>query len=72
MTYQQAGETLTQAAGEMHHMLGSRMGMLMLYQIRDQQRPGATNNREAYFGVVQHELQPKGAYTAAAKTLLAS
>jgi hypothetical protein len=72
MTYQQAGETLTQTASEMHQTLGSRMGMLMLYQIRDQQRPGATNNREAYFGAVQHELQPKGAYTTAVKTLLAS
>jgi hypothetical protein len=72
MTYQQAGETLTQTASEMRQTLGSRMGMLMLYQIRDQQRPGASNNREAYFGLVQHELQPKGAYTTAAKTLLAS
>ncbi len=72
MTYQQAGETLTQTANEMRQTLGSRMGMLMLYQIRDQQRPGATNNREAYFGLVQHELQPKGAYTTAAKALLAS
>jgi hypothetical protein len=72
MTYQQAAETLTQSASEMHQMLGSRLGLLMLYQIRDQQRPGATNNREAYFGAVQHELQPKGAYTTAVKTLLAS
>ena len=72
MTYQQAAETLTQTAGEMHQMLGNRLGMLMLYQVRDQQTPGATNNREAYFGAVQHELQPKGAYTTAVKALLAS
>ncbi|HEX5852795.1 MAG TPA: hypothetical protein VFY36_06865 [Solirubrobacteraceae bacterium] len=72
MTYQQAADTLTQTANEMRQVLGGRMGMLTLYQIRDQQRPGATNNREAYFGAVQHELQPKGAYTAAVKALLAS
>lgn len=72
MTYQEAGEVLTRTVSEMRQTLGSRMGMFMLYQVRDQQTPGATNDREAYFGALQHELQPKGAYTVAAKALMES
>ncbi len=72
MTYQQAAETLRGVTGEMHHMLGSRLGMFMVYQIRDQQNSGTTAERESYFGIMQHEQQAKGAYTEAAKELLAS
>jgi hypothetical protein len=72
MSYQEAAETLRQNVREMREMLGSRMGLFMLYQVRDQEPSGATNNREDYFGLLQHELQPKGAYTTAAKEFLAS
>jgi hypothetical protein len=40
--------------------------------VRDQQPAGRTSNWQDYFGVLQHELQPKGAYTAAAQALLSS
>jgi hypothetical protein len=72
MTYQEASEVLSRTVSEMRAMLGGRLDMFMLYQVRDQTLTGASSEREAYFGAVQHELQPKGAYTTAVKTLLAS
>jgi hypothetical protein len=72
MTYQEAAEGLTRTVTEMHQMLGDRLGLFMLYQVRDQQATGATNEREDYFGALQHELQPKGAYTTAVQELMAS
>jgi hypothetical protein len=72
MSYQEAAERLRTVVAEMRTMLAGRLGMLILYQVRDQQPTATTNEREAYFGLLQHELQPKGAYTAAAEELLAS
>ena len=72
MTYDEAGETLTRTVTEMQAMLGGRLGMFLLYQIRDQQLTSASNEREAYFGALQHELQPKGAFTSAVEEMLAS
>jgi hypothetical protein len=72
MSYQEAATTLTSVVAEMHAMLGSRWGMLMLYQVRDQALTGASTDHELYFGALQHELQPKGAYTTAVQALLAS
>ncbi len=71
MTYQEAAETLRKEVAEIRAYLGSRQGLFLLYQVRDQSEPGQTNNREAYFGLLQHELKPKGAYTTAAEELLA-
>lgn len=70
MSYQEAGEALSETVSEMRQMLGSRLDMFMLYQVRDQEATGAGNQRESYFGALQHELQPKGAYTTAVKSLL--
>ena len=70
MSYQEAGEALTETVSEMRQMLGSRLDMFMLYQVRDQEATGASNQRESYFGALQHELQPKGAYTTAVESLL--
>jgi hypothetical protein len=72
MNYNEAGEVLTHTVSEMRQMLDGRMGLFMLYQVRDKVAPGASNNREEYFGALQHELTPKGAYTTAAQTLMAS
>jgi hypothetical protein len=72
MTYTEAGEDLTRTVKEMHEVLGSRFGMLLLYKIRDQKATGASTEREAYFGALQSELQPKGAYTTAVEQLLDS
>jgi hypothetical protein len=72
MSYQEAGEALTETVSEMRQMLGSRLDMFMLYQVRDQEATGASNQRESYFGALQHELQPKGAYTTAVESLLSA
>lgn len=72
MSYQEAGEALSETVSEMRQMLGSRLDMFMLYQVRDQEATGASNQRESYFGALQHELQPKGAYTTAVKSLLSA
>ena len=71
MSYQEAGEQLKRSVGEMKTMLGSRLRLFLLYQVRDQQQPGASKEREAYFGLLQHEDAPKGAYTQAVQELLA-
>ena len=56
----------------MRQLLGSRLGLFLLYQVRDQAPSGTSTNREAYFGLLQHELQPKGEYTTAAEEVLAA
>lgn len=72
MSYEEASTVLTKTFSEMRQFLGARFGMFILYQVRDQQASGASNEREAYFGALQHELQPKGAFTTAAQAILAS
>jgi hypothetical protein len=72
MSYSEAASTMRTIVAEIRHTLGSRLGLFMLYQVRDQRPPGQSSDREAYFGALQHELQPKGAYTEQVKTLLAS
>ena len=72
MPYSEAASILHSTVSEMRQLLGSRLGMLILYQVRDQQLSGTTTDDEAYYGALQHELQPKGEYTTAIKALLAS
>ena len=72
MTYQEAAEVLTKSANEMRQILNGRLGLFLVYAVRDQQPAGTNNEREAYFGALQHETQPKGAYTEAIKALMSS
>jgi hypothetical protein len=70
MTYQLAGETLRSVFAEMSQLLGKRLGLFLLYQARDQAPSGTSTERESYFGVLQHELQPKGEFTKAVEEVL--
>lgn len=70
MNYSEAAEILKSTVSWMTQMLGSRLAMFMFYQVRDQQVSGATANWQAYFGALQHDLQPKGAYTEAMESVL--
>lgn len=70
MTYEEAAEQLKKSVAEIKTLAGRRLRLFLLYQIRDQQLLGVSTDREAYFGLLQHELQPKGAYTTAAQELL--
>ncbi len=72
MTYQEAAEVLSRTVSEMREALPGRLGLLLLYQIRDQKTSGESTDLEGYFGAVQHALQPKGAYTTEVKAFLAS
>jgi hypothetical protein len=72
MSYEEAAQTLNSVSREIRQLLGSRLGDFVLYQIRDQKPTGATTDSEMYFGALQHELQPKGTYTTAVKSLLSS
>jgi hypothetical protein len=72
MSYQEAGNTVTSTEQAMRAKLGGRLGLFMLYQVRDQATSGTSTDREAYFGALQQNLQPKGGYTTAVESLLAS
>ena len=71
MSYAEAADQLKRSVAEIKSLAGNRLRLFLLYQVRDQQTTGATNDREAYFGLLQHEDQPKGAFTSAAQELLA-
>jgi hypothetical protein len=72
MSYLEAAEKFRQTITEMRASLGSRIGLFILYQIRDQAVSGTTTSREAYFGFLQHELGSKGVFTTAAQEMLSS
>lgn len=64
-TYAQAGAALRQKLNALlgHATVGPRMAVWTNYQAHDQQPSGATNEREAYFGVVQSNQNAKGDIT---------
>ena len=43
--------------------IGKRLRLFLVYSAHDLRRPGATNDREAYFGALGHDLTAKGPYT---------
>jgi hypothetical protein len=49
--------------------IGKRLRLFMVYSAHDLRPPGATNDREAYFGALRHNLTAKGAYTAEVRRL---
>ncbi|HEY1451356.1 MAG TPA: hypothetical protein VGF47_10410 [Solirubrobacteraceae bacterium] len=71
MSYDEAASTLRQVIGEMRSRYGSRLAAVYLFQARDQQPTGASNNREYYFGALQSNQASKGAYTTEVQSLLA-
>jgi hypothetical protein len=72
MTYEEAAQTLKSTVTWITNLLGSRLQDLFIYQVRDQKPTGQTTNWQDYFGALQHELQPKGAYTTQVESLLSS
>jgi hypothetical protein len=72
VSYGEAASILRGTVSEMRQMLGSRLGMFILYQVRDQEPTGTSTDSELYYGALQHELQPKGEFTTAVEELLAS
>lgn len=72
MNYQEAAQEVRSSFAWMKGMLGGKLAVFIFYQVRDQQRTGVTTDWQAYFGALQHELQPKGVYTEAIEALLRS
>lgn len=72
MSYAEAAQILKSTVAWIKALLGNRLGDFFLYQVRDQRPAGSGSNCQYFYGVLQHELQPKGAYTAAAQALLSS
>lgn len=70
LTYEQAGAALTDNVVAMRARYGARLRAIFLYRGRDGALPGATNDREQYFGLLRWDMRPKGAYTDAATALI--
>jgi hypothetical protein len=49
--------------------IGKRLRLFMVYSAHDLRPAGATDDREAYFGALRHNLAPKGAYSAEVRGL---
>lgn len=72
MSFEEAAQTLKSTVTWISKLLGSRLGDFFIYQVRDQRATGAATNCQDYYGALQHELQPKGAYTTQIQALLSS
>ena len=72
LTYAQAAEDLRSTVAEMRAdgKIGKRLRLFMVYSAHDLRPPGATDDREAYFGALRHDLSSKGAYTTEVRRLL--
>lgn len=71
MSYDSAGSSLTSSLSSMRSKYGSRLGGVYLYQVHDLANAGATNDREAYFGLLKIDGSSKGSLTTAAQSYLA-
>jgi hypothetical protein len=72
MTYAEAADALTGSVEDMRARYGGRIRHFLIYNGRDLRDSGQTGDREHYFGLTTMGEQDKGAFTAAARTLLAT
>jgi hypothetical protein len=70
LTYAKAGNLLSEWAAKYRAQCDGRLRDFVVYQLRDQQKTGASKSREAYFGALEHEDQRKGGYTEAVEALM--
>jgi hypothetical protein len=70
MTYQEAATTLQSNLSAMRARYGSRLAAFYLFQAHDQDATGTSTKREGYFGALQSNEAPKGAYTTTVESLL--
>lgn len=71
MTYSEAASTLASNVAAMRAKYGSRLGGFYLYQAHDQKPTGGSTEMEGYFGGLQSNGEPKGAYTTEVESLFA-
>jgi hypothetical protein len=72
MSYQEAATTLQSTLEAMRARYGGRLASCYLYEARDEAATGASTEREGYFGALQSDEAPKGAYTTTVQSLLAA
>ncbi len=72
MTYQEAATTLQSNVAAMRARYGSRLASFYVYEAHDLKATGASTEREAYFGALQSNEAPKGAYTTTVQSLLST
>lgn len=70
MTYAEAGNALSSTVSSIRARYGRRIRAIFVYQLADHVPPGQGNEDEDYFGVLQWNGSPKGAYTQTVKSLL--
>jgi hypothetical protein len=65
LTSAQAAADLRSTVAQMRadKQIGKRLRLFMVYSAHDLQAPGATDDREAYFGALRRDLSSKGPYT---------
>ena len=61
MTYQQAADAILRDVPAMNARFPGRMAVLLWYFIRDHAAPGASSDREDYFGAIKEDRSDKGA-----------
>lgn len=71
MTYAQAGDAFTETIDGMVARFPGRLAALLYYFARDHAAPGASSDREDYFGVFKSDRSDKGALTAAIRSAAA-
>jgi len=71
MSYDQAGANLTSLVQTLRGRF-PQIRAFLLYQARDQRDPGATGEREHYFGALTRTDGDKGGYTGAVRQLMAA
>ena len=72
MSYDTAASTLKSSISAMRARYASRLAGLYLYSASDLNNPGATTDREAYFGALKMDRSAKGTYTTEVKAGLAA
>jgi hypothetical protein len=71
MTYSEAASTLSSTFAAIRAKYGARLGGFYIFQAHDQDMTGTSTDREGYFGALQANAEPKGAYTTEVESLLA-
>ena len=70
MTYAEAATDLGATISGMRSRYGSRLRAVYLFQARDQKATGTSTEFEGYYGAMQSNSAPKGAYTTEVESLL--
>lgn len=72
MSYEEAASTLEKTISAMRVRYGSQLAAFYVYEAHDLAASGAASTREKYFGALQSDGAPKGAYTTAVESLLSA